>query len=87
MPHEPKPYAHLPVEHFNEAVDALVKQAAKASQSMQKLLYGKEFVSKQDCDDLRTALDHALGDFLEITLNPRRDSMRYAPDGKGGYIR
>lgn len=81
-----KPYTRLPIEVF-KAAGALVDQASEMSRTWQQLLYGKDFVSGRDVIDLRTAIEHALGDFLETTMDPERNSMRYKPDGKGGLTR
>lgn len=82
-----KPYKTLPLAELLPLVGALVDKVDETSRTMQQLLYGKDFVSGKDVADLRIAIGHALGDFLETTMDPERDSMRYAPDGKGGFTR
>lgn len=81
------PYATLPLEAFKPDVQALVEKAKIKSRELQQLLYGKDFISRSDSDELHLAIEHALSDFLETTLSPDRDSMRYTPDGNGGLIR
>jgi hypothetical protein len=82
-----KPYKTLPLAELLPLVGALVDKVDETSRTMQRLLYGKDFVSGRDATDLSVAIQHLLGDFLEKTMDPERDSMRYAPDGKGGFTR
>jgi hypothetical protein len=82
-----KPNINPLLEQLAPELDALTKQAKELSRLTQQILYGKDFVSGQDSVALTNDLKIVLGDFFEETLDPGRGSMRYAPDGKGGYIR
>jgi hypothetical protein len=77
----------LLLERLEPDVKLLTERITEASRLVQDVVYGKEFVAGRDVADLRVAIGHALGDFLEMTLHPDRDSMRHAPGGRGGRTR